>query len=78
MITEAPYDIDDVNLAKIKIRESLGILLGLNLQGDITAETYNYLSEQIFYVLSHLVFPILEDFEEKEEEKKEIMCKNSL
>ena len=37
----------------------MNILTGLNLQQDITNETYNYLNEQLLYVLRDLVHPFL-------------------
>jgi hypothetical protein len=62
-----------INLSETKLREVMDILLGLQLQGDITAESYGYLNDQLLYVLRDLVHPFLygdiEEFDPNEGEE---------
>lgn len=45
----------DKELAEVKAIGISTILLGLNLQGDITTPTYEYLNDEILWILHNVI-----------------------
>ncbi len=45
----------DIKLAEVKAISISTMLLGLNLQGDITAHTYDYLNDEILWILHNII-----------------------
>jgi len=51
-------DKSDIEVARIKAVSISTMLLCLNLQGDISVETYEYLNSEIIWILHNIIFAL--------------------